>query len=120
MDNTLCKIRDLYRAIAKFEHHFVEMYGISLNEGMVLCTLSDNGRQTSSEIAEALGLSASNASKVICSVEEKGLIIRQVGRDDKRQMNFVLTSVGQNYIIRIKEAEYQLPDLLEKAVHQMI
>ena len=64
MDNTLCRLRDLYRAIAEFESSFSKTYGISLNEGMLLCILLDKGQQTSSEIADALGLSHSNASSL--------------------------------------------------------
>ena len=45
---------------------------------------------TSSEIAEALGLSTSNTSKVIRSVEGKKLITRLIGKEDKRQMRFLL------------------------------
>lgn len=118
MDNTLCRIRDLYRTIAEFENQFAKVYSLSLNEGMLLCTLLDNGQLSSSEIAEALGLSASNASKVIRSVEEKGMITRRIGKEDKRQMNFILTPEGQQLITRIKEATYQLPELLEKAIQQ--
>lgn len=118
MNNTLCKIRDLYRAIAEFENLFAKTYNLSLNEGMLLCTLLDNGQLTSSELAEALGLSASNASKVIRSVEDKGFITRQIGKEDKRQMNFILTSAGQELITRIKEVTYQLPELLEKAIRE--
>lgn len=116
MDNTLCKIRDLYRAIAEFESSFSKTYGISLNEGMLLCTLLDKGRMTSSELADALGLSHSNASKVIRSAEEKDLITRQVGQKDKRQMNFIPTAAGQELITRIKAVTFQLPELLGKAV----
>lgn len=87
---TLCKIRDIYRAIAEFEVQFTQMYDLSLNEGMLLCTLLNTPKLTSSEIAEALGLSASNTSKVIRSVEEKKLITRLIGKEDKRQMRFFL------------------------------
>ena len=52
---TLCKIRDVYRAIAEFEVQFTQMYDLSLNEGMLLCTLLNTPKLTSSEIAEALG-----------------------------------------------------------------
>ena len=78
---TLCKIRDIYRAIAEFEVQFMQLYDLSLNEGMLLCTLLNRPKLTSSEIAEALGLSASNTSKVIRSVEDKKLITRLIGRN---------------------------------------
>ena len=79
---TLCRIRDIYRAISEFEVQFMQEFDLSLNEGMLLCTLLNTPKLTSSEIAEALGLSASNASKIIRSVEEKKLITRLVGKAD--------------------------------------
>ena len=50
---TLCKIRDVYRAIAEFEVQFTQMYDLSLNEGMLLCTLLNTPKLTSSEIARS-------------------------------------------------------------------
>ena len=113
---TLCKIRDIYRAIAEFEARFEQAYGLSLNEGMLLCTLLPRGELSSGEVAEALGLSASNASKVIRSVEAKELIVRQVGREDKRQMYFVLTPAGRKLITEIKGAEFDLPPVLAEVI----
>ena len=105
---TLCKIRDVYRAIAEFEVQFTQMYDLSLNEGMLLCTLLNTPKLTSSEIAEALGLSASNTSKVIRSVEGKKLITRQ--------MRFSLTTEGKNRISDIKNATFELSGLLQQVV----
>jgi DNA-binding MarR family transcriptional regulator len=113
---TLCKIRDIYRAIAEFEVQFTQMYDLSLNEGMLLCTLFNTPKLTSSEIAEALGLSASNTSKVIRSVEGKKLITRLIGKEDKRQMRFSLTAEGKNRISDIKNATLELPGLLQQVV----
>lgn len=113
---TLCKIRDIYRSIAEFEVQFTQVYDLSLNEGMLLCTLLNRPKLTSSEIAEALGLSASNTSKVIRSVEDKKLITRLVGKEDKRQMQFTLTSEGKNRITDIKNAAFKMPDLLQQVV----
>ena len=44
---TLCKIRDVYRAIAEFEVQFTQMYDLSLNEGMLLCTLLNTPKPVS-------------------------------------------------------------------------
>ena len=104
---TLCKIRDVYRAIAEFEVQFTQMYDLSLNEGMLLCTLLNTPKLTSSEIAEALGLSASNTSKVIP---------RLIGKEDKRQMRFSLTTEGKNRISDIKNATFELSELLQQVV----
>ena len=39
--NTICKMRDIYKALSIFETAFEEVYGISLNEAMVLCALRE-------------------------------------------------------------------------------
>lgn len=114
--DTLCKIRDIYRAIAEFEVQFMQLYDLSLNEGMLLCTLLNRPKLTSSEIAEALGLSASNTSKVIRSVEDKNLITRLIGKEDKRQMHFALTMEGKSRITDIKNAVFEMPELLQQVV----
>lgn len=114
--DTLCKVRDISRAIAEFEGHFMHRFDLSLNEGMLLCTLLNSPKLTSTEIAEALGLSASNASKVIRSVEGKRLITRVVGKEDRRLMRFSLSAEGKKRIADIKCASFELPDLLQRAV----
>ena len=84
----LCKIRDIQRAVNQFEQGFEKRYGICLNEAMALCPLLKAGSLSSGEIGELLGLSSSNASKVIKSIENKRLVERMTGEKDKRQMYF--------------------------------
>lgn len=90
----LCRIRDIYRVIYDFEEAFYTNYGIKLNEGMLICSLHKMGECCSGQIAEQLGLTLSNASKVILSAERKGLVERFIGKEDKRQMFFRLTEKG--------------------------
>jgi len=77
----LCKIRDLQRAVHQFESAFEKRYGICLNEGMTLCSLSKTGRLCPGELGELLGLTPSNTSKVLRSVEQKGLVTRELCKD---------------------------------------
>lgn len=112
---TLCKIRDLYRSISEFETEFQNQYDICLNEGMLLCTLGEN-KFSSSELAERLGLTNSNASKVIRSLEKKGYIERIIGQQDKRQMYFTLTKEGDDLLNTIKCSKIDLPELLKSIV----
>ena len=79
----LCKIRDLQRAVHQFESAFEKRYGICLNEGMTLCSLSKTGRLCPGELGELLGLTPSNTSKVLRSVEQKGLVTRELCNEDR-------------------------------------
>ena len=62
----ICHLRSIYRAITALEQEMQKLHGININEGMLLCLLSENKSLTSGEIAEALGLTCSNTSKIIC------------------------------------------------------
>lgn len=108
----LCQIRDLQRAVYLFELQFEKKYGISLNEGMVLCSLSKTTSLSSGELGELLGLSSSNTSKVICSVEKKGYVERVVGTKDKRNMYFSLTASGRDLLDNVSDETVEMPDSL--------
>lgn len=112
-EEILCRIRDLQRAIIQFETDFEKCYGICLNEGMTLCSLKKKGRLSASELGDLLGLSHSNMSKVIKSVEKKGYVERVVGEIDKRQMYFSLTDSGDRLIGSVNCDMSQLPEILQ-------
>ena len=111
---TLCKIRDIYRSLTDYEQRFEKTYSLCLNEGMLLCSLSDGKRLSSGEIAEVLKLTTSNASKVIRTTEAKGLIERTLGDKDKRQMYFSLTPEGEKQLLSIDCNSVGIPVLLKE------
>lgn len=95
---TLYRIRDIRSELQLLERDFEHSHGVSFNEAMILCGLLDGKRMSSGEIGELIGQTRSNASKIIASVERKGLIERGIGSDDKRRMYFVLTDCGRELI----------------------
>ena len=108
----LCKIRDIQRIVNRFEQEFEKRYGICLNEGMALCSLMKQDSLSSGEIGVLLGLSSSNNSKVLRSVELKGLVKRVVGSKDKRQMYFSLTPQGRELISRVTCGDFDITPLI--------
>ena len=112
--NTLCRIREVSRAIAEFEQCFEREYRLSMNEGVLICCLARHGELSSGEIAEMLRLTCSNTSKVIRSVEGKGFVIRKLGEEDKRQMYFSLTEAGRAELERLQPCRVALPELLAR------
>lgn len=71
-------MRELFKALSELETRLMEQYGVSLNEAMALCCIGGD-TLTASVISENTGLSASHTSKVIRSIEEKELIVRNGG-----------------------------------------
>lgn len=110
----ICRVRDINHAIAELECQFSRQFNVSINEAMLLCTLREKGELSSGALAESLGLSASNASKIIASSEKKNLISRIVCKDDKRQMFFSLTSIGKEKIETMRNEQIDIPEILLK------
>lgn len=108
----LCKMREIYRAIGEVEEQIDKLYGISLNEGMLLCCLRKTTSMCASDIAQQLGLTMSNTSKVIRSVEEKGFVVRDLNKEDKRKMFFTLTDSGKEVIEGVSVNNIDIPNEL--------
>lgn len=110
----LCKIRNIYRSIVDFENQLQQSLGLNMNEAMLLCLLSDGETLLSGEIAEQLGLTRSNASKVIASLEKKTLIRRQACKEDSRCQRFHITKKGCDMLNRIQCDDIKIPESLER------
>ena len=108
----ICVMRELMMALSDFENKLMEAHGVSLNEAMVLCALGGEC-VTASVIAERTGMRPSHASKVIGALEERGYLMRELGKQDKRQMYLSLTEAGKECLGRIKAYEFEVPELLK-------
>lgn len=113
----LSRIRDLQRTIGQIEQQFIGTYGLNLNEALLLDSLSA-GQRTSGELGSALGLSPSNTSKVIRTVEARGFVYRLIGSSDRRQMYFTLTEAGQRLLDEIDSGKLDLPDSIHRLIDQ--
>ncbi|MGE4567762.1 MAG: MarR family winged helix-turn-helix transcriptional regulator [Bacteroidales bacterium] len=108
---SICRIRDVYKSLNEFEGAFQRVHGLSINEAMVLCSLSEAPR-SSGEIADYTAMLVSHASKVIRAVEEKGYISRRLGEKDRRQMYFRLSPAGLEKLREMKCNLVPIPSLL--------
>lgn len=104
-------MRELLAALSALENQLEETYGVSLNEAMVLCSVGAD-TVTAGNIITCTGMTSSHASKTIRSVEDKGLLVRKLGEQDKRQMYFTLTRKGKVCLERIKTEGVDVPDWL--------
>ena len=115
----ICVIKDIYKALYRFERDFADEHGITINEAMVLCALKEGETRTAGALSEYVGLSNSRVSKVITAVEEKGYIHREINRNDKRQMFFSLTPEGEAKARRMMREGLHVEDLFDRLKHCM-
>lgn len=104
-------MRELVLAMAELESQLQKLYGVSFNEAMLLCCIAEE-TLTASAISGQTGLAPSNTSKVLRSIEKKGLICRSLGEVDKRKMCFSLSNEGMEKLMRIKKEEINIPEFL--------
>ena len=91
---TLCRIRDLSRAIEEYSQTF---------------EAADMGP---GELAHSLGLKGPHASKLIAQLEAQKLVKRKLCKEDKRCMRFSLTEAGLQRLAELEAASLPLPDVL--------
>nr|WP_297169155.1 winged helix DNA-binding protein [uncultured Dysgonomonas sp.] len=108
---SICRLKDIYKALYNFEKEFADKNGITINEGMILCCLKDGKPKSANELCEFIGLSNSRVSRVINTVETKGYIVREMGIVDKRQMIFTLSESGERKVKEMLEKEMNFEEL---------
>ena len=87
-------MRELFRALSELESRLMQSHGVSLNEAMVLC---------------AIGKERVAASTIV----ERNLLVRALGKKDKRQMYFSLTKEAHSCLKGIREQGIDIPELLQ-------
>lgn len=107
-----CRIREIHKAVCDIETRLEHEFGVNLNECILLCLLSSEGSLSSGDIAEKMGLTHSNASKVIKSAENKGLVERSLGSCDKRQMYFSVTASGADKLGTVDAGIWEWPECI--------
>lgn len=97
-----CRIREMFLTINKVEAQLQELLGLKINEAMVLFQLSEKDGMLSGRIAGAIGLSKSNASKVIVAMERNGYLRRQTCKKDSRCQRFFLEPEGKRMLEKLQ------------------
>ncbi len=108
----ICVMRDLFAALSELEEGLSAAYGISLKEAMVLCAVAGE-TVVAGVISERTGMTPSNTSKIIASLEKKDMLIRRLCDNDKRQMCFTLTRKAEECLQAIRCNGVEIPELLQ-------
>jgi len=115
MHQQLCALKDLLRSITQLEEAIQATYHISLTEAMVLCAI-DGGCRYAHDLAEDVGLSPSRLSRIIASLERKGLLEREQNREDRRHWQNRPTEAGKAILTHMKTEGIDIPPALESII----
>lgn len=88
-------IKATWHAIARMYHQQAAKQNITMSMGYVLLNIPSDGGMPATKIAPLMGLEARSLSRLLKSMEEKGLICREADRNDRRMVRVVLTREGR-------------------------
>ncbi len=96
-------IKTAWHAIARMYKQQALKYGGTMSIGFALLNIDAEEGTPATKIAPLMGLEARSLTRLLKSMEEKGLICRENDKVDKRSVRIVLTEEGRKHRERSKE-----------------
>ncbi|MCC2546146.1 MarR family transcriptional regulator [Hymenobacter sp. BT175] len=87
-------IKVAWHAISRMYNTQAAQYDITTSIGFVLLNIDQENGTPATKIAPLLGLETRSLTRILRSMEEKGLIYKQADTQDKRSVRIFLTEVG--------------------------
>jgi DNA-binding MarR family transcriptional regulator len=88
-------IKAAWHAIARMYNQQAGKHDITMSMGFVLLNINSEEGTPATKIAPLMGLEARSLTRLLKSMEEKGLIYREADAADKRLVRIVLTKEGK-------------------------
>lgn len=89
-------IKTAWHAIARMYNQQALKFDGTMSIGYALLNISSEEGTPAMKIGPMMGLEPRSLTRLLNSMEEKGLISRQVDKNDKRSVRIVLTREGKN------------------------
>lgn len=92
-----------YRALSNFMTARLQPYDLSLPEWKLLGYLNQSGPMTASQVARTLSVKRPIGSRLLNSLEAKGLLRRRADKKDSRTVHVDITPAGKRLVERIEK-----------------
>ena len=108
-------IKASWHAIARMYNQQASRHDITMSMGFVLLNIHSEGTPAT-KIAPLMGLEARSLSRLLKTMEEKGLIYREADPNDKRMVRIVLTKEGKKKKERSRETVLRFNEAIRKRI----
>jgi DNA-binding MarR family transcriptional regulator len=88
-------IKTAWHSIARMYNQQAQKYNATMSMGFVLLNINGEEGTAATKIAPLMGLEARSLTRLLKSMEEKGLIYREADKNDKRSVRICLTAEGR-------------------------
>jgi MarR family transcriptional regulator, organic hydroperoxide resistance regulator len=109
-------IKTAWHAIARMYNQRAMKYDGTMSIGYALLNISSEDGTAAMKIGPLMGLEPRSLTRLLQSMEEKGLIFRQVDQNDKRSVKVLLTKEGK----KMKEKSRETVLRFNEAVREEI
>lgn len=111
-------IRAAWHAIARMYNQQALKYGGSMSIGFALLTIHTDEGTPATKIGPLMGLEPRSLTRLIKSMEDKGLICRKSDANDKRSVRIVLTEEGKLRREKARETVLLFNDAVREEIPQ--
>lgn len=108
-------IKAAWHAIARMYNQQASKLDITMSMGFVLLNIHAEGTPAT-KIAPLMGLEARSLTRLLKSMEEKGLIYREADANDKRLVRIVLTKEGKKKREKSRETVLRFNNVVREQI----
>ncbi len=87
-------IRNVWQKIARMYNAQGAQAGLTMAQGFVLLNINNKQGTPSTKLGPAMGMESTSLSRILKSMEDKGLIQKQQDKEDGRMVRLFLTKEG--------------------------
>jgi MarR family transcriptional regulator, organic hydroperoxide resistance regulator len=109
-------IKAVWHAIARMYNQQASKHDITMSMGFVLLNINSEGGTPATKIAPLMGLEARSLTRLLKTMEEKGLIYREADASDKRLVRIVLTKEGKKKKERSREVVLRFNEAIREKI----
>lgn len=108
------KVRSVWHEIARMYNEMASEYSSSMAAGFILLTINEQKGTPVTKIAPRMGMEPNSLSRLLKSMQEKGLIYRRKDGTDNRKVYICLTDYGSEMRKQALKGVYRVNNLIYK------
>lgn len=109
-------LKTAWHAIARMYNQQAMKYGGTMSIGFALLNIHAEEGTPATKIGPLMGLEARSLTRLLKSMEEKGLIIRKTDESDKRSVRILLTREGKKRREKARETVLRFNEAVREVV----
>jgi len=109
-------IKAAWHGISRMYNQQAAKYGGTMSIGFALLNIHTEEGTAATKIAPMMGLEARSLTRLLKSMEEKGLIYRETDKNDKRSVRIMLTKEGRKNKEKARETVLRFNEAVRQEI----